>query len=196
MMPKKVSKRLEEFEQQVCQRLRELQDRLASVVQERPKSTNSEDILRMQQEVATFSVNFQKLLYIIHKELQAVSDCVLLQEELIDELEQYSRRNCLLFHGVAEKPGENVTDTVLKIMKETLNINIEQSAIDHAHRIGKPIRSAAQAVKEGRRPIILKFVSYQFRSMVFHTKRVLKNTPFVITESLTADRQRVLKSGK
>ncbi|KAJ8880620.1 hypothetical protein PR048_017090 [Dryococelus australis] len=157
-MLKEVSKRLEEFEQQVYQHLKELQDRHASVVQERPKSTNSEDISRMQ-EVATFSVNFQKQLDIIRKELQAVSDSVLRQEERIDELEQYSRRNCLLFHGFAEKPGENVTDAVLKIIKETLNINIEQSAIDCAHRIGKPIRYVAQAVKEGRRSIIVKFVS-------------------------------------
>ncbi|KAJ8887134.1 hypothetical protein PR048_013349 [Dryococelus australis] len=180
MMPKEVSKRLEEFKQQVCQHLRELQDRLASVVQKRPKSTNSEDIPRMQEEVATFSVNFQKQPDIIRKELQAISDSVLRQEERIDELKQYSRRNCLPFHGVAEKPGEIVTDAVLKIMKETLNINIEQSAIDCGHRIGKPIRSAAQA----------------FCSMLFHAKRTLKNTPFVITESLMVDRQRVLKSAK
>ncbi|KAJ8874633.1 hypothetical protein PR048_025499 [Dryococelus australis] len=96
----------------------------------------------MQEEVATFSVNFQKQLDIKRKELYAVSDSVLHQEERIDELEQYSRWSCFLFHGFAEKPGENVTDAVLKIMKET---------IDCAHRIGKPIRSAAQAVKEGRR---------------------------------------------
>ncbi|KAJ8893950.1 hypothetical protein PR048_006551 [Dryococelus australis] len=165
MMSKEVSKLLEEFEQQVWQQLRELQDRLASVVQERPKSTNSEDIPRMQEEVATFSVDVQKQLDNIRKELQAVSDSVLRQDERIDELEQYSRRNCLLFHGVAEKNRQ-------------------------------PNRSAAQAVKEGRRPIIVKFVSCQFRSMVFHAKRALKNMPLVITELLTADRQRLLKSAK
>ncbi|KAJ8873250.1 hypothetical protein PR048_026884 [Dryococelus australis] len=34
------------------------------------------------------------------------------------------------------------------------DINIEQSAISRTHRIAKPNRSAAQAVKDGRRPII------------------------------------------
>ncbi|KAJ8883591.1 hypothetical protein PR048_015435 [Dryococelus australis] len=150
----------------------------------------------MQEEVTAFSINFQKQLNIIRKELQAVSDNVLHQDERIDELEQYSRQNCLLFHSVAEKPGENVTDAVLKIMKETLQINIKQSAIDRTNRIGKPNIFAAQAINEGRRQIIVKFVSYQFRSKVFHAKRALKNTPIIITESLMADRQRILKSTK
>ncbi|KAJ8869985.1 hypothetical protein PR048_028996 [Dryococelus australis] len=81
-------------------------------------------------------------------------------------------------------------------MKETLDINIEQSAINRAHRIGKLNRSATQTIKEGRRPITVKFVSYQFCSMICRAKRALKNTPIIITESLTADRQRVLKSAK
>ncbi|KAJ8889962.1 hypothetical protein PR048_009467 [Dryococelus australis] len=81
-------------------------------------------------------------------------------------------------------------------MEETLDIKIEQSAIDCAHRIGKPNRSAAKAIKEGRRPIIVKFVSCQFCAMIFHAKGALKNMPIIITELLMVDRQHILKSAK
>ena len=40
----------------------------------------------------------------------------------VDELEQYSRRNCLLLHGVQENENENTDDIVLRIMSEELNI--------------------------------------------------------------------------
>lgn len=197
MSPKDVTKRLEDFEQQVCQQLRELQERLASVVSERPETKNNSDVIfKMQEDISAFAVNFQKELVSVRNELHAVSESISRQDEHIDQLEQYSRRNCLIFHGVAEKPDENVTDIVLDIMKHKLNVNIEISAIDRAHRIGHPSRTAAQAVKEGRRPIIVKFVSYLFRSMVFRAKRALKNTSTVITESLTNERQRVLKCAK
>ena len=46
----------------------------------------------------------------------------------------------------------------------------------------------ADAVKEGRRPIIVKFVSYKYRSLVFYNKSKLKNTGILITESLTKKR--------
>ncbi|KAJ8895748.1 hypothetical protein PR048_001086 [Dryococelus australis] len=168
-MLEEVSKQLEEFEQQVCQQVRELQDRLTSVAQE--------------SNLIPYVKNCKPSLTVFCTRMNELTSS------------KSTRQICLLFHGIAEKPDENVTDAVLEIMKEMLDINIEQSAINNVHRIGKTNRSAAQAVKEGKRPIIVKFVSYQFRSMVFHAKRALKNTPFVITESLTVDRSAKEKFG-
>ncbi|KAJ8874694.1 hypothetical protein PR048_025560 [Dryococelus australis] len=54
----------------------EIEDNKGVVAQERPILRNSKDIPRMQEEVVTFSVNFQKQLDIIRKELQAVSNSV------------------------------------------------------------------------------------------------------------------------
>ena len=42
----------------------------------------------------------------------------------VDELEQYSRRNCLLLHDVQENENENIDDIVLKTMSEELDIEI------------------------------------------------------------------------
>ena len=42
----------------------------------------------------------------------------LLQDEL-DDLQQYSRRTCLLIHGVQEKPAENVEAVVTDIVNKS-----------------------------------------------------------------------------
>ena len=58
----------------------------------------------------------------------------------IDDNEQYSRRNCLLIHGVKETEKE-VTDTqVLNLINKELKIPGDKFSIvdiDRSHRLGK-----------------------------------------------------------
>lgn len=112
----------------------------------------------------------------------------------LDELNQYSRRNCLLVHGIPETPNENVDALVLKVLNENLKLtNINLIHIDRCHRIGAPKRSTASVVREGKRAIIIKFTSYRFRNEVWKSKKLLKGTQILITESLTPRRQKILK---
>ena len=82
------------------------------------------------------------------------------QKDEIDNLEQYSRRNCLLIHGVKEdqdQSGTNImnrqtedTDTkVLNLLHDNLHLNIHEGDIDRSHRLGK-------AKADKTRPIIVK----------------------------------------
>ena len=41
-------------------------------------------------------------------------------EDQLDDQEQYSRRNCLLIHGVEEKPNENLENVVMDILDNKL----------------------------------------------------------------------------
>ena len=59
-------------------------------------------------------------------------------EEKIDALEQYGRRNCLLFHGIPEVSTENTDDLVLKTASEKLELNLDLSDIGRSHRLGAP----------------------------------------------------------
>ena len=54
----------------------------------------------------------------------------------VDELEQYSCRNCMLLHGVQENENENTDDIVLKTMSEELDTEIKENDLDRTHRIG------------------------------------------------------------
>ena len=53
-----------------------------------------------------------------------------LLEKKSDDSEQYSRRNCLLVHGVEEKEQENTDNIVLNVMKEHLDIELSVKDLD------------------------------------------------------------------
>ena len=40
----------------------------------------------------------------------------------IDDLEQYSRRNCLVLHGVNERNDENTNEIIIKTFSEELGV--------------------------------------------------------------------------
>ena len=56
-------------------------------------------------------------------------------EHLVDRQEQYSQRNCLLVHGIAETNDENTDDLVLKTINAKLDVEIPENEIDRSYRI-------------------------------------------------------------
>lgn len=74
-------------------------------------------------------------------------------------------------------------------------MNVEDHHIDRIHRIGKP-RSMANITRSGYRPVIVKFISYVQRNLVFTNKKNLKGSNMGITESLTKNRLKLLNNAK
>ena len=68
----------------------------------------------------------------------------------VDEQEQYSRRNCLLIHGVEENQNEDTDTFSINIINEHLGLDIQPSDIDRTHRIGNKNKTR----KKGRATII------------------------------------------
>ena len=104
-----------------------------------------------------------------------------------DEMEQYSRRNCLIVHGIAEKEGENTDELVRKMCKERLDIDVDVGDLDRTHRLG----SHKGKPKPKPRGIIVKFTNYSARNLVYQGRRTLRDQsgPQVyIQESLTKAR--------
>ena len=58
-------------------------------------------------------------------------------EKKADDQEQYSRRNCLLIHGLTETTTEDTDKMVLDVVNNKLNIKMSQISIDRSHRLGK-----------------------------------------------------------
>lgn len=110
-------------------------------------------------------------------------------EQKIDKLEQYTRRNSLRVFGIKESMNENLEDKVLQFFKNQLNEDIKMEQVDRMHRVGK-------FKNGGTRAIIIKFVSYQHRAIIFGRKRMLKGSGYLIKEDLTADRVKLLKSAE
>ena len=83
-------------------------------------------------------------------------------EKKADDQEQYSRRNCLLIHGLTETKTEDTDEMVLDVINNKLNIELSQISIDRSHRLGK-------WKGPGQKPqaIIVKFTRYKDRHHVF-----------------------------
>lgn len=106
-----------------------------------------------------------------------------------NELEQYSRRNCLRIFGLPESQHEDTNEKVVNLAKSKLGVNIDPSNIDRSHRIGKPTST-------NPRPIIVKFTSYAARARFIKSRRQLKGTNVVVKEDLTKTNQQLLQESK
>ena len=105
-----------------------------------------------------------------------------LQNEL-DELEQYGRRNSLLFRGIPETE-KDTTEAVLTVCHD-----IDSQYVDRSHRLGQIHEDTTRKP----RPIIVKFTSNGPRNDISKTKRKLKGSKTMITENRIKRRNELLK---
>ena len=112
-------------------------------------------------------------------------------ENQLDCQEQYSRRNCILIHGIADTKDENTDDISLRTINEHLELELAEKELDRTHRIGN-----AKSGNKRQRPVIVKFARYNTRRKVFVNKKRLKNTGISITKRLTNHRMELLKKAK
>ena len=112
-----------------------------------------------------------------------------LRDEL-DDQQQYSRRTCLLLHGVKEEQREDVESKVKEVLDSKLEVKLDEKDIARTHRLGKK-------KDDGKpRPIIIRFLSYRQRKKVFDKKRKLKGSKIILTENLSKKRYALLQRCK
>lgn len=111
-----------------------------------------------------------------------------------NELEQYGRKNNLLFRGLLSKEGETPEQTICDFINNTLHlkdsksqrINVSPSDIDIAHPLpGKDDKPPLMIARFARRTI---------KMAVIRARRTLAGKPFSISDDLTRKNQALLKS--
>ena len=112
-------------------------------------------------------------------------------ENQLDRQENYSRRNCILIHGITETQDENTDDISLRPINEHLKLQLTEKELDRTHVVGN-----SKSDNKRPRPIIVKFARYNTRRKVFVNKIRLENTGISMTESLTKHKMEFLKKAK
>lgn len=103
----------------------------------------------------------------------------------IDDVDNQSRRNALLFGGIEESDGENLTSKILSTIQVLMGFSdIQPSSIQHCHRLG--VRSNNRI-----RPILVRFTNLDVRNSIWRNKKKLKSSPVVLSEFLTKTRQTI-----
>lgn len=118
------------------------------------------------------------------------------QNHRLDELDQYSRRDNIVFRGVSEKEGESTTKLVLDIAA-CAGVDISEADISTSHRLGKPPQVRTSTSKP--RPIMAQFVRRDLRTNLLKSKRKLQGTDFrhvMLGEHLSPGRAKLLKAVK
>ena len=133
----------------------------------------------------------EKTINDLQGKVSEISNEIEVLKHSLDRQQQYSRRNCVLIHGIPEQKGEDTDEQALKIIREELGETVEKSDLDRTHRIG-----AFKEDKSKCRPIIVKFSRYNVRDKVFKNKKKLKGKGYSITESLTAMRMKKLTEAR
>ena len=121
-----------------------------------------------------------------------------LLEDKLDDHEQRSRNQCLLFHGIEEREDEDTDTEVINLCANHLGIDLDLNEIARSHRLGpkrdtgKP--NTRQTKKDEKsRPIIIRFSNFRVRQKLFTSKKRLKGKAFSITENLTKSRMDLLR---
>ena len=110
-------------------------------------------------------------------------------ENQLDYQEQYSRRNCILIHGLTETQDENTDDISLRTINEHLELELTEKELDRTHRINNQ-----KSGNKRPRPINVKFARYNTRRKVFVNKKGLMNIGISITVSLAKHSMQFFKT--
>ena len=108
------------------------------------------------------------------------SEVVRLNRE-VEELKQYGRRNAVRIYNPSwkEMKDENTDELVVKMIQTDLKIpDFPKWLISRSHRVGRT------RVDGNPRPVLVKFVSYRAREMVFKARKNLPKGVY-INEDLT-----------
>ena len=100
----------------------------------------------------------------------------------LDAAEQYSKRNCVVIHGIDSYKDENTNVTARNFLSTYLDLDIKQEEIDHSHHL--PTHG---------NPLIVKFVWHNIKAKVYASKRKLQVKGYIITESLNKKRLKCVK---
>ena len=90
------------------------------------------------------------------------------QDKRLNELEQYSRRNCLSYTGIPEESAENPVQLAIDLAK-TVGVKLDRTDLDRAHRV--------ERVGQGQkpRPLLVKYATYQRREQVWSARKVMRD---------------------
>ena len=162
--------------------------------------------------------NTERDLDCLHQRSDDLSSHITDLQAKIDNLEQYSRRNCLILTGCQKQQAESELDThdrdvndqkdqekentdeiVLDVFRNIMGARISIDEVERTHRLGRKanINSTREdGLPKSGRPIIIKFSTYRKRQEIFSNKEKFKRPGLVLMENLTKTRMHLLMKAR
>ncbi|XP_070389694.1 uncharacterized protein [Dermacentor albipictus] len=174
------------FNKELLQLVKSLHDKFDSKHQE---------VMTALSEVKEAQYSMEQRIADIDNRLSAVEQCIRTSEgqqgeslvpqvvvlnQRLNEFEDRSRRENLIFHGVADSAAETWAQSeekICSVLNSALGMNLNKSddRISRAHRLGRFIPNKS-------RPIIVRFLSSKLRETILSSKSKLKTTGVSVSE--------------
>ena len=155
----------------------------------------------LQEEIRTLNANINHMHDLLREKDERIvqlENKISTMEDVLDDHEQYSRRNSVRLSGLATVPREDAMETTLEFINEAMQLSppLEPTEIDRVHRVGSSTVP--------NRPMLIKFATYRSRRRVMEVKSQLKNkaltqkwsspssTGIYLSEDLTKKRANLL----
>lgn len=120
----------------------------------------------------------------VHEKVDVLENCVNIQSRKLKmlayrslDLEARSRRNNLVFRGLADCVSEKCKDVIVDFIANEMRLDISPDQMARAHRMGSLARSR-QRYAVTRRPIIAAFKDYSLTEVIMQSAKTLKGTIF------------------
>ena len=105
-------------------------------------------------------------------------------EGIVEEQEQYSRRNCVrVWMDQKEEQADSTDDIILSVAKK-MDVDVKMDEICRSHRVGRT--SDRRDAKP--RAIICRFTSYRVKQRFMRGRKGLKDTKIYVSDDLTRQR--------
>ena len=129
----------------------------------------------------------------VHEKIDVLENCVDIHDRKIKmlsyrslDLEARSRRNNLVFRGLADIQNEDCKKVIVTFIQEELETDISVDDIARAHRLGSLTRAKARYAIT-RRPIIVNFKDYSLTEQIMEATRRLSGTMFRVERDFPAE---------
>ena len=97
------------------------------------------------------------------------------QDTLIDDQEQYSRRDNVRIWLPVKESRDDDTDKIVMEVTSKMNVPIKMEEISRTHRVGKPSQNKPRA-------IICRFLNWRVKHRFMKGRSFLKNTEIYVSE--------------
>lgn len=100
----------------------------------------------------------------------------------VNALEQRLRSTCVRITGVLESNGETLRNKISNLFKDKMEVTINEGDISECYRIGRVNPNVNKP-----RPVYLKLISNDIKSLLMKNKRKLKGSRIMMYEDLTKE---------
>ncbi|KAG5900234.1 hypothetical protein JTB14_018217 [Gonioctena quinquepunctata] len=110
-------------------------------------------------------------------------------EQKIENLQQQAKMTNICIYGMEEKVNEQLITEFCEMINNNTNLSISNQHIMLAYRIGRK-------TDQNMRPVIMKFINYDWKITVMKSARSLKGKKIFITEDLIKSGRSLLVEAK